>query len=167
MRILNRRAALFSGALLVVVAGGAFIAAGALLGPTPSAVHGTPTSTASPAGVVLQTAAGLASSAPEIHLTAPPAGAQPGLSRAAAIKAALWDGATLREAVLVELTSPYSGSGPQLVWAVSQMPAGGIVRPSGGPLATPLHTPPHMPRPTYQVSFIDAHTGKLAFIVIG
>ena len=109
------------------------------------------------------TAAGLASSAPEIHLAAPPAGTQPGFSREAAIKAALWDGATLREAVLVELTSPYSGSGPRLVWAVSQMPVGGIVRPSGGPLGASLH----LPRPTYQVSFIDARTDELVFIVGG
>ncbi|MHB8685464.1 MAG: hypothetical protein ACYC9X_14200 [Dehalococcoidia bacterium] len=96
-------------------------------------------------------------------MTAPQAGAQPSLSREAAINAALWTGATLREAVLVELTSPYSGSGPRLVWAISQMPPGGIVRPSGGPLGASLH----LPRPTFQVSFIDAHTGKLAFIAIG
>lgn len=141
MRLLNHRAALFSAALVAVVAGGAFMAAGAVPSPTPSAVRGTPTSPVSRTGVVLQTAAGLASSAPEIHMTAPQAGAQPGLSREAAINAALWTGATLREAVLVELTSPYSGSEPRLVWAISQMPPGGIVRPSGGPMGMPLHLP--------------------------
>lgn len=166
MRILSHRVVVIPG-LSAALATALVVALFGVSRPSPAAAPPTPAPAASPPAAdqpaILRSvdAASLASSG--IHLYVPLSTAAP-VSRDAAIDAGVWPGASLREAALVELDSDFRANHKRLVWAVSQVPLGGIRWPSGGPMGHKAH---QYNEPTYFLTFIDAETGAFVFAIIG